>query len=49
MTETFALSLTCLLAVIARSGVAAKTASMARPLTDGTIESGGGGAAMRVS
>jgi len=42
--ETLALSVTYLLAVIARSGVATKTVSMASPLAYGTIESGGGDA-----
>jgi len=41
-TETLALSLTRLIAVIARFGVAVKMFSMANPLSDGTIDSGGG-------
>jgi len=43
--EILALSVTCLLVVIARSGVAAKTVNKASPLADGTIESASGGAA----
>jgi len=43
-TETLTLSVTCLLAVIARSGVAAKMVSMASPPTDAIIESGDGAA-----
>ena len=39
--ESLALSVTCLLAVIARFGVATKTVSIDSPLADGTIESGG--------
>ena len=37
--KTFTLSVTRLLAVIARFGVAAETISMTSPLVDGTIES----------
>ena len=40
--KTLALSVTRLLAVIARFGVAEKTVSMASPLADDTTESGGG-------
>jgi len=38
--KTFALSVTCLFAVIARSGVAAEAVSMTSPLADCTIGSG---------
>jgi len=53
--KTFALSVTRLLTVIVRSGVAAETVSMTSPLADCTIRSGtisvessGGGVALIV-
>ena len=47
--EILALSVTCLLVVIARSGVATKTVRMTSSLVDGTIESGGDGGVARAS
>jgi len=49
MIEILARSVTCLLVVIARSELAAKTVSMDIPLTYGTIEFGGGGTTAKAS